>query len=139
MPVWRYHHWLERGLTGLVLDNELEVLDVIAVDIASHTREGKVGSQTRIGLDHVRGRIARTDVGISVPDLECVDRGSDERCIDVRKRYCSGEACTRDERKHQLVIHFVSRLGGWGAQRCGVRIRGAYERFILWVARAALR
>jgi hypothetical protein len=104
----KFYH---QALTSLVLDNELEVLDVIAVDVASRTSEGKVGSQTRISLDHIRSCVSRTDVGISVPDPERVDGVSIERYSNMRKRYCGGEARARDERKHRLVVHYDSRLG----------------------------
>lgn len=89
-----------RVLTGLVLDNQLEIIDVVTVDIASGACEREVSGQARVRLNHVRGRIAWTGIRVGLARLECADA-----CSLVRKWDCSSEARGGGERKQELVEH----------------------------------
>lgn len=54
-----------RRFTCLVLDQQLEVLDVFAVDVAGITGEGEVGSESRTCRNNIRGYIPRAGIAAS--------------------------------------------------------------------------
>jgi len=51
-----------KTLTGLVFDDQLQVLDVLAVQIAPGARESKVGSDAGVCLYNIRSGVARAVV-----------------------------------------------------------------------------
>lgn len=84
-------------LTGLVLNNQLELLHVLTIGVAGRSSEGKVRCQARIGFDDIRGRVSRTGVGVSIARLQ---EASDVLwCATVWVRCRKGDTHTRSQHK----------------------------------------
>lgn len=114
--------------TGLVLNNQLQLLEIFAVGIASSASKSEVGSQARV---------CDINIGSCVPwarSRVCLSRKNEGSSV-VRVRRGKSEARARRKRNERLDQHGALRLSS--RCKCGGRgVHGGNEHIICKRGRA---
>lgn len=91
------------GLTSLILNDQLQLLKVLAICIACSTSESEVGREARVGNINVSRCVARARGGVR-------SSSKDEWRGFMRVGCCESNARARSERKDEFDKHVAPRL-----------------------------